>query len=82
MEKVGKLRFNRGDLITANGRYGSVFRGTFRNVVPVAIKHLEKRNARIDCDLYVKAIGHPNVINYFCINNKDVEFRYTVHIKT
>ena len=74
MEKIGKLTFSRADLI-GSGKYGSVFRGTYLNAVDVAIKRLDKSHTKIDSTLYLKAHEHQNIIQYFCVNNKDVEFR-------
>jgi hypothetical protein len=74
MERIGKLTFNRADLI-GSGKYGSVFRGTYKDAVNVAIKRLDKRNTKIDSTLYIKAHEHQNIIQYISICNKDVEFR-------
>ena len=74
MEKIGKLTLNRADLIGSE-KYGYVFRGTYLNAVNVAIQRLDKSQTKIDSTLYLKANEHQNIIQYFCVNNKDVEFR-------
>lgn len=74
MEKIGKLSFNRAQLLGA-GKFGKIFVGKYKNSLDVAIKRVDKSETEIDCAVYVKANGHPNIIQYYGINNKDVEFR-------
>ena len=74
MEKIGKLSFNRAQLLGA-GRLGKIFVGKFKNSLEVAIKRVEKGETEVDFTLYMKVNGHPNIIQYYGDSSKDVEFR-------
>ena len=74
MEKIGKLTFNRTDIL-GSGKYGTVLRGKFKDLFPVAVKRVEKINTVVDAPLYRKAQDHPNIIQFYYFKDKDVKFR-------
>ena len=74
IEKVGPLSFCRSDLI-GYGKFGTVFKGQYKNAVNLAVKRFEKKNTRIDSSLYLQVCNHQNVIHYYCTKeNCDIEF--------
>ena len=74
MERIGRLSINRGSPI-GEGRFGTVFRGTYETFKDVAVKRFRKVKTQVDTEIYLKAsVGHPNIIQYFCTTGRDVEF--------
>lgn len=74
MEHIGKLCFDRACPV-GEGRFGSVFRGTYESTKDVAVKRFRKIKTQVGSAIYLKAsVGHPNVIQYFCTESSDVEF--------
>ena len=73
VERIGKLSFRRADCI-GSGRYGKVFHGKYSNAVSVAIKRIEKERTRLLSNYYLRANGHPNIVQYFATKDKDYEF--------
>lgn len=71
--KIGKLCFFRENQIGV-GKYSSVYKGTFENKKTVAIKRLLKHQSRVDSHLLMNAEGHPNILQYKCIEEEDIEF--------
>ena len=45
IEKVGPLSFCRSDLI-GYGKFGTVFKGQYKNAVNLAVKRFEKKNTK------------------------------------
>jgi hypothetical protein len=73
MLKVGKISFDLSDFI-GKGRYGHVFHGKYKDVLPVAIKRLDRRLVSVNETTLLKAVGHPNVTQCFYVNIKDIEY--------
>lgn len=71
--KIGKLSFSRENRLGV-GRFSSVFNGTFENTKSVAIKRLLKYQSRVDFHLLMNVGCHPNILQYCCIEQEDVEF--------
>ena len=75
MERIDKkLSINRAAFL-GKGKYGSVFKGSYKTIVPVAINRFDKSVTTVDGDLYLKSAGYPNIISYYGTSKKDVEFR-------
>lgn len=73
MEKIGSLAFCRSSLI-GEGRYGSIFHGTYETMKHVAVKRVSNRKTKVDSHVFLNVEGHPNIIRYFCTDSSDVEF--------
>jgi hypothetical protein len=76
LEKIGQLSFSRADCL-GSGRFGKVFIGKLTSddgVIDVAIKRMEKEKIIVESIILPKVNGHPNVINYYTIDESDVEF--------
>ena len=72
-ERIGKVSFNRSTS-RGSGRFGKVFTGKYKNAVNIAVKRLKKEDTQVLSKLYLRANGHPNIINYYCTEDSDVEF--------
>ena len=73
MLHVGKITFDLSDFI-GKGRYGHVFHGKIKDVLPVAVKRLDRRMVSVDETTLLKAVGHPNVAQCLYLNVKDIEY--------
>lgn len=70
------------------GSYGAVYRGKFKSKRPpsflgipignsstdAAIKRVLKSSAQFEIDVLRKVNGHPNVLNFFTVQDNDPEF--------
>jgi hypothetical protein len=76
MERIGKLSFRRADSIGLGKQHCEVFHGKFENTLAVAIKRMQKKRTKVDSTFYLNTNGHPNIIQYFCTEDDDIEFMY------
>ena len=74
-QQIGKISFSTKDNFGEQGRFGSVFKGKFDGKIQVAVKRVNKMVTKVEeSKFYFKVNGHPNVVNYFCIEDSDFVF--------
>ena len=73
MEKIGQLSFCQDDLLR-RGRFGSVHEGKFKDCIKVAVKRMRKKDIQVDSNVYLKASGHPNIVDYYGTGESDNGF--------
>ena len=75
LEKIGKITFSRSERL-GKGQFGCVFKGKYgKDLIDVAVKRLVKDETMVDSSLYCKAEGHTNIIKFFCLKKRDIEFK-------
>ena len=75
MEISGKLEINKIEPLPMRGRYGKVFAGVYEGWKGVSVKRVEKSETVVDTKVYLLACDHPNIIQYFCIEESHLEYR-------
>ena len=73
MEKIGKLSYDRSKPLGSAGRFGKVFSGKYKNAINVAAKRFDKDRTQLASNLYLRANGHHNIIQYYSTKDKDFE---------
>ena len=73
VKKIGKLSYSISDVLK-RGRYGKLFLGKYEDYKTVAIKRLDKSETEVDIKTYLDSWGHPNVIQFVCLEKNHLEF--------
>ena len=80
IEKIGKLEINHFAPKPLKGYYAKVFAGVYEGKKKVSVKRVEKSETEVDTNAYLTACDHPNLVQYFCIEENHREFRYIRNI--
>ena len=68
-----ELSFNRDDQL-GSGSYSHVFKGTFKNISPVAVKRIVKLDVtKFEKDIVPTLQIHPNIIRFYGVE-QDADF--------
>ena len=74
-EQIGRVCFNKKDLLGELGHFGWVFKGKYDDRLDVAVKRVQKRVTQVEeSSFFFNVNGHPNIVNYF---STEVDFEFT-----
>lgn len=69
-KKVGKLKYHKKEIISRS-RGIIVYKGKYEKTIDVAIKRIQREDAKIEIDVLKNHHFHPNLVKYYTTERDD-----------